>query len=222
MFTGLVREVATVRSVGAAGRTRVVEIDAPSSAPSLAIGDSLAVDGICLTVTGKAGRRVRADLSPETLRVTTAGNWVAGRRVHVEPARRVGDELGGHFVLGHVDGVGRVVARRRAGRSASLTIAADAAVLAQLLPKGSIAVDGVSLTLDEGPFDRTFTVMLVPHTLAQTHLASLGRGDRVNLEVDVLAKAARAQRPAGGGPPPEPLTVDAILRAGWRKHPTSA
>jgi riboflavin synthase len=218
MFTGLVREVGRLESVRISGERAGLEISAPRTAPGLRVGDSLAVNGVCLTVTVAAGARVRADVSAETRRVTTVSNWRAGDRVHLEPALRVGDAVGGHFVLGHVDGVGRVqrVARLTGGRV--VTVSADSAILVQLLPKGSIAVDGVSLTLDEGPFIGTFTVTLIPHTLRETRFATLSTGDLVNLEVDVLSKAARSV--AGPGTPRAAsragtLTVEAIAAHGW-------
>jgi riboflavin synthase alpha subunit len=129
--------------------------------------------------------------------------------VHLEPALRTGEPLGGHFVLGHVDGVGGVARVARRAGTVVLSVSAPRALLVQLLPKGSIAVDGVSLTLDEGPFDRIFTVTLIPHTLRETRFGALRIGDRVNLELDVLSKAAR--RGAG------PLTMNAILARGWAR-----
>ncbi len=218
MFTGLVREVGRLESVRISGGRAALELSAPRTAPDLRVGDSLAVNGVCLTVTASAGPRVRADLSAETRRVTTVATWRAGDRVHVEPALRVGDNVGGHFVLGHVDGVGRVqrIARRAGGLV--VTVSAAPGILVQLLPKGSIAVDGVSLTLDEGPFTRTFTLTLVPHTLRETRFAALRPGALVNLEVDVLSKAARAEverdapRAARQG---GALTMEAIAARGW-------
>jgi riboflavin synthase len=219
MFTGLVREVGTLRSARHAGGLTRLEIEAPGCVPGLLVGDSLAVNGVCLTVTKTAGPRVSVDVSRETLHVTTAGEWRVGSRLHLEPALRVGDALGGHFVLGHVDGVGSVTRCARRAGTASLAIATHANLLAQLLPKGSIAVDGVSLTLDQGPFERTFTVTLIPHTLRETRFSSLRPRDHVNLEIDVLSKAAaranRAGQTAGTVRPAEALTVNTILRHGW-------
>jgi riboflavin synthase alpha subunit len=218
MFTGLVREVGRLESVRISGERAGLEISAPHTAPGLRVGDSLAVNGVCLTVTVAAGARVRADVSAETRRVTTVSNWRAGDRVHIEPALRVGDAVGGHFVLGHVDGVGRVRQVARLAGGLAITVSAAPVIADQLLPKGSIAVDGVSLTLDEGPFIGTFTVTLIPHTLRETRFAALGTGDLVNLEVDVLSKAAR--RVARPGTPRAAsragtLTVEAIAARGW-------
>jgi riboflavin synthase len=211
MFTGIVREIGSVASVRRRGGATGLEIDAPVVGPDLGVGDSVAVNGVCLTVVERRGPRFRVDLSPETLRTTTAGSWRAGRLVHLEAALRASDPLGGHFVLGHVDAVGRVDRLRSLGAASALTITAPAVVLAQLVPKGSIAVDGVSLTLDAGPFARSFTVTLIPETLRATRLSALASGDGVNLEVDVLAKAGRRAAVA-----PAAMTVDGIRKYGWR------
>jgi riboflavin synthase len=208
MFTGIVREIGTIHAVRRRPGVAVLEIDAPGIARDVEVGDSVAVNGVCLTATHRHGDRFRVDLSPETLRTTTAARWRSGSRVHLEPSLRAADRLGGHFVLGHVDGVGRLEAVKRLGTARQVTVAAAPSVLAQLLPKGSVAVDGVSLTLDAGPFLRSFTVTLIPETLRETRLAALGTGDLVNLEVDVLAKAGRNpalgfRLSAPGGTPPD-------------------
>jgi riboflavin synthase alpha subunit len=167
-------------------------------------------------VTGLAGPSVTVDAMAETLRVTTLGDWRPGRRVHLEPALRAGDRLGGHLVLGHVDGVGTVRGATRRGGQLRLSVAYPEPLGAWLLPKGSIAVDGVSLTLDEQPVGGVFTVNLIPHTMRETRLGELRPGDRVNLEADVLAKGAgRDASPEG---PRSRLTVDRILNRGWRRR----
>jgi riboflavin synthase alpha subunit len=211
MFTGIIREVGEVRAVRRRGGVRGLDVDAPLVGPDLDVGDSVAVNGVCLTVVARRGPRFSVDLSPETLRTTTASAWRTGLLVHLEPALRASDPLGGHFVLGHVDTVGRVERVRHSGGASAVTVAAPAALLAQLLPKGSISVDGVSLTLDAGPFARSFTATLIPETLRATRLGALAPGGRVNLEADVLAKAAR--RAATSTPA---LTVDDIRTYGWQ------
>ena len=207
MFTGLIREIGTVRRVTRGG----LVVAAPQSAPGLAAGDSLAVDGICLTVTDVARELVSMDAAAETRRVTTLASWRTGRRVHLEPALKMGQALDGHLVLGHVDGVGKVLSVRRAGASWFLTVQCGRELARWLLPKGSVAVDGVSLTVDEGPHDDRFTVNLVPHTLQQTTFAGARAGRQVNLEMDMLVKAARAQDATRPG-----VTVTSILARGWR------
>lgn len=208
MFTGLVREIGRIAGVRKGAGTTVVELAAPHACGSLAIGDSLAVNGICLTVTRLDRGRVSVDASPETLRATTLGRWRPGDPVHLEPALRAGDPMGGHVVLGHVDGTGTVVRTARAGASVRMTVALDAQLCWQLVPKGSIAVDGVSLTLDAGPFPGRFVVTLVPETLRATRLGHAAGGSRVNLEIDVLTKAAaRDDR--------QPLRLATVLAYGW-------
>jgi riboflavin synthase len=192
MFTGLVREIGTLR--GTTTRSGVVRLDiaAPATSPRLAPGDSVAVNGICLTVTGVKGPVFSVDAASETRRLTTLNEWRRGQRLHLEPALRAGDPLDGHLVQGHVDGVGDVVGVRRAGGSLLVTISLPAGLAGYLTPKGSIAVDGVSLTVDEGPFTTRFTVNLIPYTLKDTSFEGIRPGRRVNLEMDVLVKAARS------------------------------
>lgn len=220
MFTGIIREIGVLRGLSPRGDVLRLAIAAPRTAAAVRDGDSVAVDGICLTVTGARTGVFSVEAAAETRRLTTLGGWRAGRRLHLEPALRAGDGLDGHYVQGHVDGTGRVTAVRQAkGGGRLLTIALPAALAANLTPKGSVAIDGVSLTVDEGPFLDRFTVNLIPHTLAVTNLGSLAAGAAVNLEMDVLVKAARgAGRPAYEGsaaPPPAPLTVDRLRGLGF-------
>jgi riboflavin synthase alpha subunit len=240
MFTGLVREVGRVSALARRAGITTLEIDAPLTArppqgPPPAVGDSIAVNGICLTLVGIAGRRLRVEATLETRRVTTLSDWVVGTSVHLEPSLRVGDPLGGHFVLGHVDGTGRLAALARQGGAAWMTVVLPRDLARGLLPKGSIAVDGVSLTLDEGPFDDRFTVTLIPHTLRATRFAALRAGATVNLELDILTKTAlrlgadRAPRSGQAGSTPtmagngqraagaSGLALEAIRARGWSR-----
>jgi riboflavin synthase len=187
VFTGLIREVGLVASVaGGAGGIRL-EIDAPVTAAAAAPGDSVAVAGVCLTVVAVHGARLAFDVVPETLARTSLGRLEAGRAVDLEPALRAGDALGGHFVQGHVDAVGAIRSSEPEGDGRRLSIDAPPDLLRYVVEKGSITVEGVSLTV--AAVDATgFTVALVPHTLEVTTIARLGAGDPVNLEVDVLAK----------------------------------
>jgi riboflavin synthase alpha subunit len=206
MFTGLVREIGVLRRRQGGARLTRLQIHAPQTAPQLASGDSLAVDGICLTVTRTRGSLVEVEAAVETLRTTTLAGWRAGRRLHLEPALRAGQALDGHLVLGHVDGTGRIAAVKQAGESLLLTIDCGADLARWLLPKGSVAVDGVSLTVDAGPHTDRFTVNLVPHTLRWTVFAQARSGRLVNLEMDVLVKAART------GDPGRALSAAAVER----------
>jgi riboflavin synthase len=186
MFTGLVREVGTILSV--AGRDTVrLEVEAPRTAAGSALGDSVAIDGVCLTVVAVADGRMAFDAVPETLTRTSLGSLAAGSTVNLEPSLRAGDAIGGHYVQGHVDGVGTVRSVEPEGDGRRLWLDPPADLLRYVVVKGSIAVQGTSLTVADLD-DHGFAVALIPHTLAATTLGSLGPGDPVNLEVDVLAK----------------------------------
>jgi riboflavin synthase len=186
VFTGIVREVATVAAVARADGGIRLELDAPGTAPGVEVGDSVSVGGVCLTVVALDGERLAFDAVPETLARTSLAALTEGSPVNVEPALRAGDPLGGHYVQGHVDGVGTVVSVEPEGDGARIAITAPE-LARYCVEKGSIAVEGVSLTIaalrDDG-----FEIALIPHTLAVTTLGRLAAGDRVNLEADVLAK----------------------------------
>ena len=185
MFTGIVREVGRVVAVEGDDDGLTVEVEAPRTAETLAVGDSVAVAGVCLTAEAVEDRTVRFHAVPETLARTSLGRLGPGDEVNVEPALRAGEPLGGHIVQGHVDDLGTVASLVEEGDGARLTIGAADGVLRYCVEKGSIAVDGVSLTVAalEG---ETFSIALVPHTLAATTLGRLAPGSPVNLEVDVL------------------------------------
>jgi len=186
MFTGIVRALGTVVSASGDAGLRLV-LDAPDVAPETGLGDSVAIDGVCLTVVANEEGRLAFDAVPETLSRTSLGRLRAGDRVNLEPALRAGDPLGGHYVQGHVDGLGIVRSLEPEGDGARLTLEAPADLLRYCVEKGSIAVQGVSLTI--AALDgESFSIALVPHTLAATTLGDLASGDPVNLEVDVLAK----------------------------------
>jgi len=187
VFTGIVREVGRVAAAEDGGDVLRLEIEAPATARATAIGDSVSVNGCCLTAVSVVGGRIAFDAVPETLARTALGGLAAGARVNLEPALRAGEPLGGHYVQGHVDGRGRVRAVGADGEGRRLWVDAEPSLLRHVVEKGSIAVDGTSLTvsaLDE----RGFGVALIPHTLAETTLGELAPGDLVNLETDVLAK----------------------------------
>ncbi len=185
MFTGLVAEVGSIRRVERGALGARFEI-ACTFAP-LELGESIATDGVCLTVTQILSGGFRCDASAETLARTTLGDTRVGQPVHLERALRVGDRLGGHLVSGHVDGVGRLVSMTPLGEALKVEFEVPARLAAFLAPKGSITVDGVSLTVNGAAGDR-FDVVLVQYTRAGTHLDRGPSGRAVNLEVDVLAK----------------------------------
>lgn len=188
MFTGIVTDVGEIiaREVG---RTTIA---CGYDAATIAIGASIACDGCCLTVTGleaspKGGCRFTVDVSNETLARTTLGGWRPGRRINLERALRAGDELGGHIVTGHVDGVATLVATAPDGASRRLTFEVPPALARYIAPKGSVALDGTSLTVNEVEGSR-FGVNLIPHTLTVTTWGAKSLGAEVNLEVDLFAR----------------------------------
>ena len=166
---------------------RHLRIEAPGTSTGLAVGDSVSIDGCCLTATAVSDGTFSVTAVPESLGRTTLGRLQPGDEVNLETAIRAGEPLGGHYVQGHVDGIGRVVSVEPEAEGARMSVEAPAALLRYCLEKGSIAVDGVSLTI-AGLRDGTFEVALVPHTLEETTFGRLAAGDEVNLEVDVLAK----------------------------------
>jgi riboflavin synthase len=187
MFTGIIRERGRVAAVDSGAETIRLRLDAPETAAQVGVGDSVAVNGVCLTAVTVDDGSLAFDAVPETLRRSSLGRLEPGDEVNVEPALRVGDPLGGHYVQGHVDGVGHVRAATSDGEDVVLRIETDPDLLRYLVEKGSVTVEGVALTITELD-DEAFAVALVPHTLAETTLSSLAPGDPVNLEVDVLAK----------------------------------
>lgn len=202
MFTGLVEEMGTVRArtPSAAGARMVIACDVVRD--GLAIGDSVSVNGACLTVVHMDDDAFSVDCVEETLRRTSVGDRQAGDHVNLERAMRVGDRLGGHIVQGHVDGTGTVTSITPEGDGVLMSVAAPDAVLRYVVEKGSITVDGVSLTVASREPDG-FTIALIPHTMQATTLGPHAVGRRVNLEADVLAKYVEAlARPHvdGGGP----------------------
>ena len=190
MFTGIVEAVGTVVAVEPVGELLRLVVEAPALAAEARVGDSIAVRGACLTVTRASGGSIHFDAVRETILRTALADLAPGARVNLERALRADARLDGHVVQGHVDGVGRVRELRREGDDVRLFVACPAEVAEHLVPKGSVAIDGVSLTV-VGAGEAAFDVALVPHTLAATTLGSLRPGDRVNLEADVLAKYVR-------------------------------
>jgi riboflavin synthase len=187
MFTGLVEALGTVRQTAAACAGRELVIAEPTLAPEVAVGDSVAINGACLTVVGHDRETMRFQAGPETLVRTNLGELVPSDRVNLERALRLSDRLGGHLVQGHVDGVGRIADRQRQGEWEVVWFQCPAELAAQMVSKGSVAVDGVSLTLVDVTSDR-FSVALIPHTLQMTTLGFKAPGQAVNLETDLIAK----------------------------------
>ncbi|MFN3585008.1 riboflavin synthase [Phenylobacterium sp.] len=187
MFTGIVTDVGRVRSVRETNRDRRFEIETAFDTASIDIGASVAHAGCCLTVVEKGPGWFAVEVSGETLSRTTLGEWTKGRPVNLERAARVGDELGGHIVSGHVDGVGEVVSVESEGGSHRVKVRVPRPLHRYIAEKGSIAVEGVSLTVNDVE-DDVFGVNLIPHTWEVTTLGTLKPGSRVNLEIDMLAR----------------------------------
>lgn len=191
MFTGIITDIGTVTSVEQRGDLRMV-ITCNYDMDSVAIGASIACSGVCLTVVDKGEGWFAIDASAETISRTARGLWQNGARLNLERALKVGDELGGHIVTGHVDGIGQIIATDPVGDSWKVVVSAPAALAPYIAAKGSITVDGISLTVNEieDQSDQTahFTLNIIPHTAEMTTLDSVHVGREVNLEIDVLAR----------------------------------
>ena len=190
MFTGLIQDVGKIRGIEKAGDTRI-EIATELSLSEVAIGASIACSGICLTVTEKQSSWFAVEVSAETLSKTTLGDWQKGHLVNLERSLTLGDELGGHLVFGHVDGVAEIVSRLPDGDSTRFQILPPRDLAKFIAPKGCITIDGVSLTVNEVEDSKNKTIFginIIPHTLEHTGFGQTMPGDRVNLEVDMLAR----------------------------------
>jgi len=196
VFTGIVRERGRVAAAERNGDALRLRVEAPETAATAAPGDSVAVAGCCLTVTTTANGSLEFDAVPETIARTNLGRLAAGSEVNLEPALRAGEPFGGHFVQGHVDGTARVERLEPEGDGARLTLGLQPELLRYCVEKGSIAVDGVSLTIAALRGDGVVEIALVPFTLEHTTLAAAVSGDELNVEVDLLAKYAER---LGGG-----------------------
>ncbi len=210
MFTGIIEEVGRVAAVTKGEQATELRIETALEAGP--VGASLAVEGVCLTVTAVGRGQVTATVGPETLALTTLGALRVGDPVNLERPLRLQDRLGGHLVAGHVDGVGAIVRVRTVGTAREVTVRAPAEVLRYVVPKGSIAVDGISLTINEVDTE-TFGVTLIPHTLGATTLGRKDVGARVNLEADLIGKYVEKFVNAGkegGG-----VTLDLLKEHGY-------
>ena len=217
MFTGIIEEIGTIRSIARGGKSVVLEVEAGRVLDGLAVGDSVATNGVCLTVVSFTGTAFRADVMPETMRRTNLGRLRAGSRVNLERALTPSSRLGGHIVSGHVDGTGEIVAKTRDENAVWVTVAASPEVLRYVVEKGSIAIDGISLTV-AAVDDVSFKVSVIPHTREATTLTGKSVGEQVNLECDVLAKyVEKLLRPHAGGAEAKPdgLTLDFLTANGF-------
>ena len=188
MFTGIIKEIGKIRNIKKTHAAVRIEIEATTSIADAAVGDSIAVNGCCLTIVQLQPDRWSADVVEETLKLTCLGDLKSGDPVNLEPALRLSDRLGGHLVQGHVDGIGKIADKSlNADGSITVKMVAPAALLKYIVKKGSIAVDGVSLTVAEVT-DQSFAFAMIPHTAKMTNLGWKQPGQAVNLEVDLVAK----------------------------------
>lgn len=212
MFTGLIECTGKVVSMRRGGQSALLEIAAPLPLDQITVGDSIAVNGVCLTVTRLEAGRLSFDLSPETVERSTFHYVTPGASVNLERALRMGDRLDGHLVTGHVDCIARLESSSRRGNATQLVFRLPAEYARLLVEKGSVAIDGISLTVNEVQKER-FAVTIIPHTLARTTLGSLSVGDQVNIETDIIGKyVARLLSPhvGQGG-----LTLEKLMQNGF-------
>ena len=214
MFTGIVEELGTVRRVLPGARAGKIVIGAHKVLEDVHIGDSIAVNGVCLTVVSASADEFTADVMPETLRKSGLGTLKAGDPVDLERAMAANGRFGGHIVSGHIDGVGRIVETRPEENAVIVTISAPPEILALIVEKGSIAIDGISLTV--ASLSRTtFSVSLIPHTAAQTVLLKKRAGDVVNLENDIVGKYVQKLLSGATGSQPSGLTLEYLQANGF-------
>lgn len=213
MFTGLIEDLGTLVELRRNGEAARITLATALPMTELRLGESIAVNGACLTVTAFGDGRFTADVSPETLAKTTLSLLNRGARVNLERALRLSDRLGGHLVTGHIDGQAAVVERSRQGNAWRFGFRCAPELLRLLVAKGSVAIDGISLTVNEVG-NELFQVMVIPHTLEQTTLADRQLGDRVNVETDLIGKYVARLLGAGNGQPGG-VTLELLAKSGF-------
>ena len=214
MFTGLIEDLGTLQEIRIGTDQARLTVATGLPMAELTLGESIAVNGVCLTVTSFSDGTFCADVSPETLSCTSLGRLSRGSRVNLERALRLSDRLGGHLVTGHVDGMGRIIELRKDGNAWLLKFQIDAAVSSFLVSKGSVTVDGISLTVNE-VFEDTFSLTIIPHTLAMTTLQDRKIGDEVNIETDLIGKYVARFLQDGDSDKPQGVTMDILAKHGF-------
>ena len=215
MFTGIVEEVGTVREIRKGHTSSFIEIQAKTVLSDVHIGDSIAVNGVCLTVTEFSGDSFRADVMNETLNRSSLGSLRSGSHVNLERAMPANGRFGGHIVSGHIDGTGVITDIRRDGISVWYTIGTTAAVMRYIVEKGSVAIDGISLTVAKVT-DSSFSVSIIPHTAEQTVLSYKKTGDTVNLENDIIGKyVEKLMNPQNSPKEPNGITMEFLAKNGF-------
>ncbi len=217
MFTGLVAELGTVQNLARQGNSYHLTVQAKKVMDNLKIGDSVAVNGACLTVVKMSGDSFTADVMPETVRLTNIGELANGSRVNLERTLRLCDGLDGHIVSGHVEGLGTIVSQRPEGIAVVVTVQTPPELLRYIITKGSIAIDGISLTVTQVT-DTGFSVSLIPHTAKETTLGFKKVGDKVNLETDIIGKYVERMlgtAPAANKNKEQPLSKETLFANGF-------
>lgn len=214
MFTGIVEEIGHIHHISKTSRAEKLVISCEKVLEGTKIGDSIAVNGTCLTVTAMDGTSFSADVTPETMRRTAFSLFRPGTPVNLERALRLGDRLGGHIMMGHVDGTGRILSMKKDDNAVNISISTDRKWMRYIIEKGSVAVDGISLTV-AGRTEKSFSIALIPHTGSETALLLKHPGDLVNLECDYLGKYVE-QLLKGG--PTEGLTMGMLETLGHGGH----
>jgi riboflavin synthase len=212
MFTGIIQGLGNVKRLTAKGADAVIEIDTSIDLKDVSIGDSIAVSGACLTVTSKTEKLFSADVSAETIAKTTLGRLHAGDKINLEKSIRVGGFIGGHFVLGHVDSTGRILSKTQKSGSVILAVEISDPLAKQIVEKGSVAIDGISLTVNKLEKGKIY-VNIIPHTAANTTLLTKKEGDMVNIETDVLGKYVEKLLHSGAGIDKDFLTEHGFMKS---------
>jgi riboflavin synthase len=216
MFTGIIEKICSVKSVSRSGSSMLLTIDLGELAEESKIGDSIAINGVCLTIAGLERSLAKFELSAETLTKSTLVNLQPSAKVNIERPLKLSDRFGGHFVLGHVDGTAIIKSIDRNGEYADMTFSAGPELLSQMVAKGSVAVDGISLTI--ASMDRmSFSVAIIPETLKRTTLSGAKIGDSVNIETDIIIKTIKKQLDSalGGLSGSRPLTMEKLKQSGF-------
>ena len=215
MFTGIIEEVGTVKRIQRSGSSSFIEIQAKKVLEDVHLGDSIAVNGVCLTVTHFGGGMFRADVMNETLSRSSLGSLASGSPVNLERAMAAGGRFGGHIVSGHIDGTGTISDIRNDGIAVWYTVSAPPELLRYIVEKGSVAIDGISLTVAKVT-DTSFSVSIIPHTAAETILGTKKTGDTVNLENDIIGKyVEKLMKPADSEAQKQGLTMDFLAKNGF-------
>jgi riboflavin synthase len=214
MFTGLIEDLGTLQEIRTGTDQARLTVATGLPMAELTLGESIAINGVCLTVTSLGDGAFSADVSPETLKSTSLGRLSRGVRVNLERALRLSDRLGGHLVTGHVDGLGRIVERRKDGNAWFFKFQTDAAVSAFLVAKGSVTIDGISLTVNE-VIEDTFSLAIIPHTLSMTTLQDRKIGEEVNIETDLIGKYVARFLQDGSSSKPQGVTMDILAKHGF-------